>query len=249
MDMIKETKGKEPGSRKTIYTAIICCILGVACMYWAKWLFLIYGPLFLIAFVLGIVVLVKGQVLAGLGVSLASSVLPGIMFVILFIIPNKDNIEGFVNEWSGKAGLSALVIDQHSTMDKKITTPKFELEVFSAKNYRFIGKIFRHVKPSSGAIYFAVKWQYKNISSKPIPRLGKPTMILISPDGNSYNEDIPASRTLSQHDLIKGVSANSINPGIVIKRTAVFEVGKKVAKQNGWKAIIKADELVEVKLD
>jgi hypothetical protein len=249
MDKTEKSKEQESGNRKTIYTAILCCIIGAACMYWSVLLFLVYAPFFLIAFVLGIIILVKGRVLIGLAISLIASIMPGLLFVILVVLPNENKIEDFVGDWRGKIGKTALVMDQNTVIGENITTPKFELKVISTKTSRFVGSVFRHIKPSSGAIYFTVTWQYKNISNKPIlPRL-KPVITLVSPRGDSYHVDIPASRTISRNELIKGVTANSINPGIIIKRTDVFEVDKKTAKENGWEAIIKADELVGVRFD
>jgi len=247
MDKINNSKETNTGKRKTIYTALLCVILGAACMYWSIWLFFVYGPLFFIAFILGIVVIVKGQVLAGLTITLATSVLPGIMFLILVVLPNKTEIRSFVAEWSGKAGMSELVIKHEAAIGEKVVTPKIELELESVKRKRRIGTLLRHVKPSHGAIFIAVKWKYKNISDKPISPIMKPTLNLISPNGEFYNTDVRATKIGSK--MLKVIAVNSVNPDITVNLISVFEVDHATAKMDGWRAIIKADEPICITLD
>jgi len=243
MDKTNNSEPKNVGKRKTIYTAILCIILGAACMYWSIWLFFVYGPLFLIAFILGIIVIVKGQVLAGLAITLATSVLPGFMFLVLVVLPNETEIRGFVAEWSGKAGMSELVIKHEAAIGQKVITPKIELELESVK----IGTLLRHAKPSHGAIFIAVEWKYKNISDKPITPIMKPVLKLVSPNGETYNTDVRATKIVSK--MLKIIAVNSVNPDITVNLVSVFEVDASTAKMDGWQAIINADELIRVTLD
>lgn len=61
----------------------ICFVLGMAVMAWSLWFFLVYGPLFLVSFVLAIVCLARRQLGNGIGMLLATLVVPVVTFVTL----------------------------------------------------------------------------------------------------------------------------------------------------------------------
>src|SRR5439155_26901524 len=61
----------------------LCFGLGMLLMYWSVWSFLLYGPLFLVAFILAIVALAQSRIILGLILLLSCLVLPALTFLIL----------------------------------------------------------------------------------------------------------------------------------------------------------------------
>jgi hypothetical protein len=61
----------------------ICFILGMVVMFWSLWLFLVYGPLFLVSFVLAIVCLTQRKLTNGLSLLLAVLIVPATTLLFL----------------------------------------------------------------------------------------------------------------------------------------------------------------------
>lgn len=61
----------------------VCFVLGMVVMVWSLWLFLVYGPLFLVSFVLAIVCLTQRRLANGLGLLLVVLIVPATMFLVL----------------------------------------------------------------------------------------------------------------------------------------------------------------------
>jgi hypothetical protein len=61
----------------------ICFVLGMLVMFWSLWMFLVYGPLFLVSFVLAIVCLTQRKLANGLGLLLAVLIVPTATFFLL----------------------------------------------------------------------------------------------------------------------------------------------------------------------
>ena len=78
---------------------------------------------------------------------------------------------------------------------------------------------------------------------------GRPTLVLVDPGGATYRADVPATSVVSNRALLRGAVASSVNPGIVMRVTNVFEVPKDAAGKPGWQALITADKKVVVNLD
>lgn len=61
----------------------ICFALGMGVMVWSLWIFLVYGPLFLVSFVLAIVCLAQKRLAHGLSMLLLTLIVPATTFVLL----------------------------------------------------------------------------------------------------------------------------------------------------------------------
>lgn len=61
----------------------ICFALGMGVMIWSLWLFLVYGPLFLVSFVLAIVCLAQRRLANGLSMLLLTLIVPATAFLVL----------------------------------------------------------------------------------------------------------------------------------------------------------------------
>jgi hypothetical protein len=64
--------------------SLVCLVLGLLLMYFTLFSFILYGPLFLVAFILSIVAMAQGRVAGGILLLLATLVIPTIMGLVLF---------------------------------------------------------------------------------------------------------------------------------------------------------------------
>lgn len=225
-----------------------CCVLGAACMYYSAWLFPFYGPLFLAAFVMGIIALAKGRVWGGLGLVLSASIVPGILFVLLISLPSGQELKDQIAR-ALQPSVEISSTDDIISVGEPFTTPKFELEVVSVSQKRRVGTLFRSKTPSRGAVYLAVRWQYTNRADVPLLPRHKPGLVLVAPDGATYAADVSATAVSEKRTVFKGAMAGSVNPGIQVRTTDIFEVPRKAIRQLGWRALLTADEKVAVYLD
>lgn len=238
----------EPDNRRRsdlLLAGSLCCVFGAVCMYYSLWLFPIYAPLLLAAFVMGVIALAKGRVWSGLGLFLTASIVPALLFIVLLILPSGRELQNRIDEWRGGAP-SFSTTDQEISLGETATTPTFELNVQTVRRRRRVGSLFRGETPSPGAVYLVVTWGYKNISAAPVPPRRKPKVTLLSPTGRVYHADVPANKAVAAGALIRGIAASSVNPGIEIRRVDVFEVPKSVAGNAGWQVEIAADQRVAV---
>ena len=61
----------------------LCFLLGAAIMYWSVWTFVLYVPLFFVAFVLSIVAMAQRRIVAGILLLLATLVVPPVQWLVL----------------------------------------------------------------------------------------------------------------------------------------------------------------------
>jgi len=120
-------------------------------------------------------------------------------------------------------------------------TDKFEIQISSVELRSSVGKTFFVSKPSEGAIYLAVVWNYKNIYSKPISSFDNPTLYLIAPDGTKYYSDIDASGSFATEQDNNAKILSDLNPGIKVQTSKVFEVSKELFSEESWKLLVDAD--------
>ncbi|MEI6072110.1 MAG: DUF4339 domain-containing protein [Verrucomicrobiae bacterium] len=76
----------------------VCFLLGVLTMYLSMWTFVIYGPLFLVAFILSIVAMSQRRVLGGIALLLATLVVPAILGLFLFSTRTVEFAEKMSNQ-------------------------------------------------------------------------------------------------------------------------------------------------------
>lgn len=80
---------------KALATSLICLGAGIVIMALAPLLFLIYGPVFLAAFVLSIIAIAQSKVLGGVVAMLGTLILPVIFAIVLAVSSTKSFKEGF----------------------------------------------------------------------------------------------------------------------------------------------------------
>ena len=61
----------------------LCFILGLFVMYTSVWLFLIYGPLLLVALILSVVAMAQHRVILGIALLLSTLVIPPVLWLVL----------------------------------------------------------------------------------------------------------------------------------------------------------------------
>ena len=115
-----------------------------------------------------------------------------------------------------------------------ITTDSFEILVLSWEIRKKVGTEFFQSEPNSGATYVAVKWRYKNISSKPTSAFSTPDLNLIDPNGNKYDPDIGASSNFATEAKVDEKILSDLNPGITAEAADVFEVSVELFDSSSW---------------
>ena len=64
---------------------IVCFVIAIVVMFSSMWLFFIYGPLFLVSFVLSVVALAQKRILGGILLLLATLIVPSVLGLYLFL--------------------------------------------------------------------------------------------------------------------------------------------------------------------
>ena len=62
----------------------LCFAIGLATMYFSMWTFFIYGPLFLVAFILSIIAMAQKRIIGGIALLLTTIILPSILGIYFF---------------------------------------------------------------------------------------------------------------------------------------------------------------------
>lgn len=123
-----------------------------------------------------------------------------------------------------------------------------QITIESVKLTSHLGTDFTQSTPAQGGIYVAIKWKYKNISNKPITAFDKPTLVLIDPNGNSYDPDIGASASYASEGDEDEKVLSDLNPGITVTSADAFEVGKNAFNRSNWFIAIKGDEGTKISM-
>jgi len=127
------------------------------------------------------------------------------------------------------------------------STPNFEIRIISAQVRSSVGDSMFNSQAGQGGIYVAIKWNYKNISKKPISAFDLPTLHLVSPDGTKYDTDLGASASYATELNTNAKVLSDLNPGIQITDADVFEVSREQFNPKLWKILVDADQEAEVK--
>lgn len=77
---------------------VACFVIGIILMFFSMWSFIIYGPLFLVAFILSIVAMSQRRVLGGILLLLATLVIPSILGLYLFTTRTSDALIAMTSE-------------------------------------------------------------------------------------------------------------------------------------------------------
>lgn len=130
-----------------------------------------------------------------------------------------------------------------------IKTDKFEIVVTKAENRDTVGNDFFEKKPSSGGMYIAAQWQYKNISDKPVGSFSTPKLKLVDKNNTKYDPDIDATSSFATELKIDRKIFSDLNPGIMVKDAEVFEVSKELYQKGGWRLYVSSDKDAYVPLN
>ena len=115
-----------------------------------------------------------------------------------------------------------------------IKTEKFEIKILSVEERKEVGEKYVSSKPADGGIYVAVKFEYKNISDKPIGMFSFPKIVLQDSNKNKYNQDLSATTYYATEIQPDRKVLSDLNPGIKVMDTGVFEISKEAYAQGEW---------------
>ena len=124
-----------------------------------------------------------------------------------------------------------------------------EVVITTVETRTKVGGDFFEETASDGGLYLAVRWNYKNISSKPINMFNQAKIHLIAPDGTQYNEDLGASAAYASQFNIDEKVLSDLNPGIKVNSATVFEVSREaLSDPSRWSLVVEGDSTMKVKL-
>lgn len=125
-------------------------------------------------------------------------------------------------------------------------TSTFQLSVASAQLVPSVGNSMFRSNASTGGVYVAIRWRYKNISKKPVSAFDLPTLHVVAPDGTKYDPDIRASASYSATLNTNAKVFSDLNPGIQVDDADVFEVSREHFDSASWNIFIDADQPIRV---
>jgi TM2 domain-containing membrane protein YozV len=97
-------------------------------------------------------------------------------------------------------------------------------------------------KPSEGAIFVAVRYKYKNVSTEAIGMFSHPSINLVDPSGNKYDADADASTEFSDQIQDNEKIISDLNPGITVRASYVFEVSQELFNTSSWHLTVEFDD-------
>ncbi len=127
----------------------------------------------------------------------------------------------------------------------KLKTDKFEIKVSPLVIRTTVGSLMKETA-STGAIFVAIPYTFKNISKEPVSTTDAPDIKLVSPEGTEYDPAVGASMSYSMERKNDTKIISDINPGITQNESTVFEVAKEEWNKKGWKIRISADKTMDV---
>jgi hypothetical protein len=143
---------------------------------------------------------------------------------------------------SGNSNAPSSISSELYSIGDKVSAPPLEIVVNSAQEKLSVGNEFFNSRPSEGATYVAINWQYKNVGKKPLSMWSKPEMKLRDAEGTEYSEDIGAASSYATEIDLDEKVISDLNPGITVKSAAVFEISKESLQNPGWKIVITSSE-------
>lgn len=130
-----------------------------------------------------------------------------------------------------------------------IRTEQFEITVNSVGEKSRVGGEYFSSNPSEGGVYLAIRWKYKNVTSKPISSFSAPGLKLIDINNVEYEPDIGASVCFASEVSSDEKFLSDINPGITIKSATVFEISNESLAKKGWRLLVDSDKGIEIPID
>jgi hypothetical protein len=140
-------------------------------------------------------------------------------------------------------------IAQSFNIGETIKNETFEVTINSVKFLTNVGGIIFNEKAADGGLFVAIKWKYKNISSKPINMFNAPTLSLLDSNGAKYDNDLGASIAYASQSNDTQKTLSDTNPGITVTGSEVFEVSQEQFDAEKWRLIVKTmDGDISIKL-
>lgn len=136
-------------------------------------------------------------------------------------------------------------VSQTGKIGDKLKTDKFEVKVSPLVIRTTVGSLMKETA-STGAIFVAIPYTFKNISKEPVSTTDAPEIKLVSPEGTEYDPAVGASMSYSMERKNDTKIISDINPGITQNESTVFEVAKEEWNKKGWKIRISADKTMDV---
>ena len=139
---------------------------------------------------------------------------------------------------------------QSFNIGETIKNETFEVTINSVKFLTNVGGIIFNEKAADGGLFVAIKWKYKNISSKPINMFNAPTLSLLDSNGAKYDNDLGASIAYASQSNDTQKTLSDTNPGITVTGSEVFEVSQEQFDAEKWRLIVKTmDGDLSIKLE
>lgn len=136
-------------------------------------------------------------------------------------------------------------VSQTGKIGDKMKTDKFEITVSPVAIRTTVGTLMKETA-STGAVFVAIPYKFKNISKEPVSTTDAPDIKLVSPEGTEYDPAVGASMSYSMERKNDNKIISDINPGITQNDSTVFEVAKEEWAKKGWKIRISADKTLDV---
>lgn len=121
-------------------------------------------------------------------------------------------------------------------------TGDVEVTITSVETRQKVGGGMFTETASQGAVLVAVRWKYKNISTKPIDAFDQPSLKLVDPNGTQYEADLDASSSYATELNLTEKVLSDLNPGITVTGAAVFEVSKELYNEATWQVLVDGDD-------
>ncbi len=179
------------------------------------------------------------------------------LFLLFVIISGSGAKDGKIGNKSVaiQSGSEGNASDTEKSTEAEITEPQkieykvgdifktksFEIKVISVQARKSVGGQFFNEKAPDGASFITVKFQYKNITGKPVSKSVKVDK-LVDPSGTKYDEATGASIHYRTEQRFNKKILSDINPGITVTDGEVFEVANDLWKNKGWKLILDTDD-------
>ena len=177
----------------------------------------------------------------------------------------KKKIAGFAGLFLATAVCAAVMLacnedspsgNAGNTSDKKykiaevFKTDNCEFTVVSANAVKSFGSKYMGETAPEGALFLAVVFKSKNVSSAPLASGDIPEIKrIIDPNGTEYDEAFDATISFCMVKDIDSKIISRLNPGVTERNAVVFEISSELWEKTGWTAEVSGDGkyLVEIK--
>lgn len=94
-------------------------------------------------------------------------------------------------------------------------------------------------RTAQGETFVTIRYDVKNLTSKPMARVERPEVTLRDPQGRSYSDDGAAGLTLADGGLADAVT--DTNPNMTARVTSVWKVDKASFDPSKWTMVVATD--------